>query len=275
VENGDTKDSQGETPSELSPGSAKNYARKESSKSNKPSQKPTKQKKHGLWRNWKSQSRTRQVELIFLGLVATGGIGYLFAYITFSNSQGKAAIWGIQVQHRPVVAIIRPELQAPFTCDMSKGTVDFGEMRVIIQNFGNAYAKNVISFGPEEFKAVPETKFGDPMIDNPQKITEETCSRHVATGMPADGPTFTIPPNTGQYAINLRQASAKAAILGKDTTIMLYAAPCVYYSDEYGIDHGTCDRFRFYLNGKDSSFICTGKPMTGTFAADVGGHCSN
>jgi hypothetical protein len=92
MENEDTTNNQGETPAGPRPGAAKKQTRKERSKAKPASHKTRKQEKHGLYRNWKSLSGTRQAELVLLGLVAIGGIGYLVAYITVTVIQARRAI---------------------------------------------------------------------------------------------------------------------------------------------------------------------------------------
>jgi hypothetical protein len=81
MENDDAEKNDSKTPADLPPGSVKEQTRKERSKANPTTKKPGKDEKHSLWRNWKSLSRTKQLELLLLGAVAMGGVGYLIAYL--------------------------------------------------------------------------------------------------------------------------------------------------------------------------------------------------
>ncbi len=81
---------------------------KERGRANTASQQTKRNRKHGLWRNFKELSRTRQVELCFLGLVAMGGIGYLIAYICISVSQSHQARWNYKAEHRARLIFSRP-----------------------------------------------------------------------------------------------------------------------------------------------------------------------
>ncbi|MGD0601628.1 MAG: hypothetical protein ABR988_17535 [Terriglobales bacterium] len=157
-ENDDTKNSQDNTPDDILPIAPKKQTRKERSKASPTSDKSSKQQKHSLWRNWNEASRTRQVELVFLGLVAIGGVGYLVAYICISIWQGRQAKTIAQMEHAPLVIHPRPpQLLMPFTCDTKKNSLTTGNMQSFVRNIGNATAEGVNPFFGMQ-KIIPEKK---------------------------------------------------------------------------------------------------------------------
>ena len=158
MENDDTKNSQDNTPDDILPIAPKKQTRKERSKATPTSDKSSKQQKHSLWRNWNEASRTRQVELVFLGLVAIGGVGYLVAYICISIWQGRQAKTIAQMEHAPLVIHPRPpQLLMPFTCDTKKNSLTTGNMQSFVRNIGNATAEGVNPFFGMQ-KIIPEKK---------------------------------------------------------------------------------------------------------------------
>ena len=71
--------------------------------------------------------------------------------------------------------------------------------------------------------------------------------------------------------------------LDKAELVQFYFASCVFYWDDQGTQHATCDRYRLDLpstNPLDSilgspSFMCDGQPKNGKFVSDLSGHCEN
>src|SRR5438309_1897383 len=123
----------------VSPPTSQKQTRKQRSKANQTPNKPNYGKKKSLYQNWKSLSRTRQLEMILFALGVLGGVGYLIAYIVISASQTRQA----QMQHAPLVINSRPpELLQPFTCDPKAG-LRTGNMQTFVKNVGNARAVNV------------------------------------------------------------------------------------------------------------------------------------
>jgi hypothetical protein len=272
MENDDTKNSKGETPADPSPVAPKKQTRKERSKANETSQKTHKKEKHGLWRNWKALSRTRQVELSFLGLVAIGGIGYLIAYICVSVWQGRQARAIAQMEHAPLVIHSRPpELLMPFTCDAKDG-LRTGNMQSFVKNIGNATAFDVNPFFGTR-KIIPEKKRGQPFFDDPPV---GDCGAKIDK-TPMD---FPLPPGV-EKSPQLRQSVMTLPPLSDGETVQLYITECVYYSDDSAIKHGTCDTYRLFLPSSDPldrfggspSFFCDGVPKMGRFTESIGGHC--
>jgi len=116
MEDDNTGNDHGDTSGNLPPVATKKQTRKQRSKANESSQQTNKNKKHTLWRNFKALSRSRQLELCLLGLVAIGGIGYLVAYIRVSIWQGIQTKTAIGIEFAPLVLHNRPAGGPSFRC---------------------------------------------------------------------------------------------------------------------------------------------------------------
>src|SRR5208337_1517384 len=138
----------------------------------------------------------------------------------------------------------------PFTCDNEKGTMHTGKMQSWIKNVGNAQAKNIFPYWTV-FKLVPDKKTGKPFIDDIPLVTEDSCKQDIHKGAPvlSMAPGDELRP---QYA----QSGMAFPALGKDADVQFYTVCCIYYSDEYDIQHGTCDTYRLVLPDGKSSFVC-------------------
>src|SRR3989442_1388821 len=127
--------------------------------SNKPNKAPD-QRKKSLCQSWRSASALRKVEIVLLAIAATGGLGYLVAYIAVSVSQRSQT----RREHAPLVINSHPpELLQPFTCDPKDG-LHAGNMQFSVKNVGNARAYDVFPY-INLLKIVPEDKVGDALID--------------------------------------------------------------------------------------------------------------
>lgn len=248
----------------------KRQTRRERGRTIESSQQTKRQQKHTLWRNWKSLSRTRQIEFLFSGLVAIGGIGYLVAYIWISTSQGRQAIEISRREHAPLVIHQRPPvMRAPFTCDAVKRQLAVGNMELFVKNIGNATA-----IGTDPFITVPkviaEKRTGDKFWD---EIPEADCSAPV-NSTPMDFPL----PEGIEKSVLLRQAAFPLPPnLEKDGAMQLYLIECVFYRDDSKVRHATCDRYRLSVPDSEPfgtpSFQCDASPRIGIFQESIGGHC--
>jgi len=273
MENDDTTKNQGDTPSHLLPVTVKKQTRKERSKANEASQKSTKQQKHTLWRNWKSLSRTKQLELIFLGLVAIGGIGYLGVTI-WGNLLSK---WHFEAEHRPIVIHSRqPKLLQTVSCEPTTG-FNVGNLDIFVKNIGNGTADNVFASW-DQMKVVPEQKLGDPFWDDPPSITPETCSLNATPE-----PKYTFPLAHGEEKVaQMKDAVGAVPPVSKGAKVQFYMATCVFYSDG-DRHHGTCDTYRLFVPSDEPlekllgtpTIVCDGRNVTGTFVDAFAGHCQN
>lgn len=271
MENDDTTKNQGDTPTELPPVASKKQTRKERSKTNQASHESTKHQKHTLWRNWKSLSRTRQLELVFLGIVAIGGIGYLGVTI-WGTLQAK---WHFQAEHRPLVVHNRqPELLRGQTvsCNALDGHFYVGASQVAIKNIGNTTAYKVFPY-TSHMQVVPEQKLGQPFYDDPPVVTDETCSQPTVIAKFA----FPLAPGVENQS---QSPSATGTIppLQNGAHFQLFLSECVYYSDDNGGAYGTCDLYRLFAPVPNDPIgtpvlTCDGRPIVGTFVGNIFGHC--
>jgi hypothetical protein len=210
--------------------------------------------------NW--WNRTANINKILAGatvaLVIIGSVG-----IYFSN-------WQYRQSHRPNVIFSRPiELLDPLTCDLESGNAHTGRMRIWLKNIGNAQANGVFPPVPD-FKFVPEKRSGDQEVDRPPSITEDSCKQKLLPG----AKMFPMYPGQ-ELSVEIRQSVAKFPPLGGDAIVQLYSAQCVYYSDEYSTDHGTCTTYRLILPNGEPSFVCSIIRLTGKFQMTLTGHCEN
>jgi len=93
---------------------------------------------------------------------------------------------------------------------------------------------------------------------------------------------FPLPPGI-EKSPQIRQSAMTLPPLNEGETVQFYVAECVYYSDDSGAKHGTCDTYRLNLPSSDPldkfggspSFTCDGTPKMGIFTESIGGHCQN
>jgi hypothetical protein len=258
------------TEKDTAPASAKIKGGEKKSESGSQPAKTTHKGKKSLRESWRSSSQLKKIEMILLGLVAVGGIGYLIAYIIVSISQNTQT----KKQHAPLVINSRPpEFLQPFICDFKNGFRS-GNMQNFVKNVGNATATNVFP-SLNRFKIVPERKTGNAFIDEPP-IGD--CNAKMGPSAVA----FPLAPGI-EMRPQYRQTVMSLPNLTEGDSIQLYDAVCLYYSDDYGVSHGTCDTYRFYFpsnNPLDTlsgspSFVCDGLPKNGKFVPHVTGHCQN
>jgi hypothetical protein len=158
-------------------------------------------------------------------------------------------------ERRPRVVNSRaPELTQPFVCDLSAG-LHSGNLQTYVRNVESGEASNV--FQTLALHVVPERKVNIPEFDEVPNGDCQTRPRvHYATKLLSSGretmallpePKVAIPPLlAGEIA-------------------RLYSVSCIYYSDNSGLNHGSCDTYRFRLANGNSYFICDGSPETGKF----------
>lgn len=301
MENDETARSQGETPGEFVPGSAKKQTRKERSKANASPQEAHKRQKHSLWRNIKGLSRTRQLEFAFLGMVALGTVGYLIAYICVSVTQSRQAKTVVQMEHRPKVIFSRPpDLIGTFECKVTDKVfyLHTGAMQVWVKNIRKGDALGAFILAPN-LRPVPENKTGDPFYDDPPSITDQMCAAQVQPKMkqfPVHGgeevgvnlanTAAGIGHNTSNVSVSLGwppkepdTVTGDKLPIAKDAIFQLYGPVCVYYFDENGVRYGSCRNYRFVIKDRvgadDYSLSCTQTPINGRFEATLSGYCEN
>jgi len=271
---------------------------KERGRANTASQQTKRNRKHGLWRNFKELSRTRQVELCFLGLVAMGGIGYLIAYICISVSQSHQARWNYKAEHRARLIFSRPpELLGTLECEITgqEMHIHAGQMHVWVKNIKKGDASGAYIVGPSP-RFVPEKKTGNPELDEPPppSITDGTCTetpmaqmkefpvnadQEVVVNIAQTAATWHFGPGktktaTITFDVPPKQGDVKG-LLAKDTIFQISAPTCVYYFDESGEQHGTCVTYKLSSRGQ-AGFSCMESPISGiVFEQAISAYCQN
>ncbi len=300
MEDEDTKNSQGDAPGDLPPISSKKQTRKQRSKANETSQEANKNKKHSLWRNFMDLSRTRQVELCFLGLVALGGIGYLVAYLCVSVSQNRQAALNFTAEHRPKVIVNRvPVFYGALTCEVGDTAISIntGDIGVWLKNIKRGDALGV--FVKQFPKFVVEKKIGISLFDDPPPVSDEMCrqqERPETKQFPLDGGqeigfktrikgAMGLMTNMKSISISIvgkppdvaTGPDAKRAPIAKDAIFQFYLPICTYYFDGTGTRYASCKTYRLIRNTSQGtpSFSCGESPITGGFEQVFGGFCEN
>lgn len=269
MENEDTKDNHDDSTEELSASTSKVEAGKKSGKTDKGKNEPGKQsKKWSLFRHWKTASRAKQISWIWKGIGGTVGIFVLLIYIL----QYQETVRSNHAQRMPLlINSTPPTLFQPFVCDVRNG-IHTGNAQFGVKNIGSGSATHVMPYGGT-IQLVPEHKRGTDYIDKPLK---PNCKSIL------NAQELETPLAPGQW-INpqLRQVVAMIPMVTSNEPVQLYWVRCVYYSEEYGGKHSTCDTYRLMLpstNELDSingspTFFCDTLPKKGTFQTTVGGSC--
>jgi hypothetical protein len=251
-----------------SPISAEVKRVKKSNKSKPVTQDPNREKKKSFRRSWKSASPITKLTLIFLALAALGTL----AYVGVSIWQTLEVRWSAHAQHMPLVINSRaPEFLQPFICDVQKG-FHTGNMQTAVKNIGNASAYHVVSYFGFP-KIIPEKKTGKPFFD---ALPDVNCKVQVKAN------ELESPLAPGQEMFpQIRQMAGTLPPISNTDPIQLYWVSCVYYSDDYGAKHATCDTYRLMfpstnpldvLSGSPTLF-CDATPKMGKFAGTISGHC--
>jgi hypothetical protein len=226
-------------------------------------------KPKSLGRSWRAASPLTLVGLVIAGIGALAAV----AYVGVTVWQVVVSRWAVQVQHAPLIINIRPpELLQPFICDPVKG-FHTGNMQTTIRNIGTASAFHVMPFW-NVTKIIPEKKTNNNFYD---ALPEANCRLHPKTNE-SDSP---LAPGR-EMSPQIRQMAGTIPPIGKNDPAQLYWVSCVYYSDEYGGSHGTCDRYRLMFPNSNNpldvlsgspTFFCDATPKIGKFADTIGGHC--
>jgi hypothetical protein len=205
--------------------------------------------------------------------------GYLFNY-TWGNLQTK---WNFQAEHKPTVVNIRPPDFQFFACNppnIPQSEMITGNINTHIKNIGTATARKVNPFAVQ-MKLIPEKKTGNKFFDDAPIVTDETC-KHPTFTIP--GTVFSLDPGI-ESGIGLRQsAGTMSPTIKTGDTVQFYLLACVYYSEESGVQHGTCDRYRLHIPAKQTLYgvdnllgtptiPCDGNYVTGKLQPDIAGHC--
>jgi hypothetical protein len=225
-------------------------------------------KKKSFRRSWRSASPITKWTLVFVGVAA----GSTLVYVGVTFWQTLEVRWAAHEQHMPLVINSRPaQFLQPFVCDVQKG-FHTGNMQTAVKNIGNASAQHVVPF-LNSWKIIPEKKTGNPVFD---ALPEANCR------MRLNAKELESPLAPGQEVFpQIRQMAGPVPPITKTDPVQLYWVSCVYYSDEYGGNHGTCDTYRLLLPSTNPldllsgspTFFCDAAAKIGKFQDTVGGHC--
>jgi hypothetical protein len=273
MENDDTTNDRDDTSANPYPVALKKQTRKERSKANATAQKPKQDKKKSYRRSWRSASPLRKLEIIALGIGSMVGIVYLSVTI-WGVLQNK---WNFQAEHKPIVIHSRPPaLLQTFSCTADNG-FKTGNMQTFIKNIGNATAEDVFPYWFNT-KVVPEKKTGNAFFDDPPEINSSSCEIAATTDQ-----KIVFPVNAGtEMSANIQASAGTIGYkLEKGDKVQLWSSACVFYADDFGGRHGTCDTYRLAVPSNESQFrifgspilTCDGTEYTGIFVQTTGGRC--
>ncbi len=241
-----------------------------SKKQDKPDTQPKKSKNEGkksFRRSWRAASPIQKLGLVITGIGTAVALCLLIVNI-WKTLQDK---WAVQIQHAPLVINSRPpQLLQPFICNRETG-LHLGNMQFAMKNVGNASALNVIPY-MRIMKIIPENKTGNPIFD---EIPVGNCKASITM----KGLEYPLAPGR-EFFSPIRQGVKAIPPLAEGETVQFHVSSCIYYSDEYGGHHGTCDTYILLLPssnpldvlGGTPSFICDGTPKMGKFGAALTGH---
>jgi hypothetical protein len=260
MEDGDGHDGDSKASDNLTPIPPKTRKRKQQTKPKLTSKEPENPHKKSFRKSWRSSGPVAKLTVIFAGLAAAAGIGYVGVTI-WQTLQAK---WTVRIEHAPLVINSRnPEMLQPMVCDREAG-LHTGNMRTTVKNVGNARAVRVMPF-MNLMKIVPEKKTGNAFIDELPRVN---CNWNPAIPEAA----FNLAPGQ-ETSTGIRQTAGTTPNLPEGTVFQLYFVSCVYYSDDYGANHATCDTYRLEFPstnpldvlGGSPSFVCDRTPRTGRF----------
>jgi hypothetical protein len=252
--------------------SGKNQPRK---KPNKPKSNKSKSGKYknepepkSLRRSWRAASPLTKIGIVVGSVAATATLGYFLVTVWQTLEVRSAA----HAQHMPLLINSRPPiLRQPFVCDVKNG-LHTGNIETGVKNLGTAMAYHVMPYMFEP-KVVPERKTGNPFFDS---LPEANCK------LSPTAEELESPLAPGQeIRPQLRQMVGSLPPITDTDPIQLYWVACVYYGDEYGGKHATCDTYRLALpssNPLDSingspTFFCDATSKIGRFEPTATGHC--
>lgn len=270
MENGDGRANDGNASGDLTPIPSKTQKRKKQTKPKPTSEKSENQHKKSFRNSWRASSPVTKLGVIFGGFVAVASIGYLGVTV-WQTLQAK---WAVQIEHAPLVINSRPpELLQPMICDRQKG-LHTGNMQTFVKNVGNARAINVIPY-MMMMKLVPEKKTGVAFIDDLPSV-------HCNLKPTMQEAAFNLAPGQ-EMSPQIRQTAMTIPSLPEGSIFQLYYVSCIYYSDEYGANHATCDTYRLNFTSSNHldilegspSFVCDATPKSGTFVGTITGRCQN
>jgi hypothetical protein len=274
MENSDTKNGQHEIGNKAADG-ATNIQANTHAKSAKKSKKKAAQGKRKKWtlrQHWQRASQPKRLKWTVEGIGVIVGLLILANYI-WGNLQ---TMWNFHIEHAPLVVHSKPPvLVQPFVCSPQNGYLFGNVVAASVKNIGNRTALRTYPLDLTT-KFVPDQKTGKPIWD---KIPIGKCDTKVGQ-LPE---TFPLEPGA-ERSPQIRDEAGSLPPIGSGDKVQLFKEECVYYSDEYGGIHATCDTYRLYVPDTDPrdsldavsgtpDFVCDGAPIKGYFSPIIGGHC--
>jgi hypothetical protein len=229
---------------------------------------PQRSRKWSLFDHWNRASYAKQIGWIGKALGGAVAVGVLIIYVLGYQETKRAN----RAQHMPLVINSKaPEFLQPFICDLPSG-LHSGNIQTGAKNIGTAVALRVNPFFGMA-RVVPEKRTGR-AIDEPPNVDCNMKLKPSDMEFPLEPGRETMP--------QIRQMAMSLPPIKSDDPLQLYWVECVYYMDEYGGEHATCDRFRLSFPTNDNpldvlsgtpTFFCDSLPRKGKFIPTVGGHC--
>jgi hypothetical protein len=213
------------------------------------------------WQSWEKAAQDKGFLAIVAVLVLSAAA--VLSVIAFKLRDARNEHHRLTGQRPTVVNQHPPVLLQPFACD-SGGGFRAGEMRVLVKNVGDAKATNVTP--TLSLRVIAEQSVGVPDID---RIPRGNCR---------DTP-IVVPAGTSLAAgedasLRPRQSLLTLPPLPRGRPASLYSVSCIYYADETGANHASCDTYRFRPATGTPTFLCDGTANSGTFDAALVANCA-
>ncbi len=299
MEDDDTKNNHSNTPHDLeSPSSVKGQRRQAKNNPRSRNDGTDTQKKKSFKRSWRKSGPVARWTLVFVGLTAIAGIGYLLVYFGVSVVQHFQSERQFNTEHRPRIEFARPPaLIGTYSCDVKTRDISSssGKIHTWVKNVRTSSdAASVFVAGPY-LKLVADPPTGNPYLDLIPPITNDSCRKIVPPTMkmfPLNGGrqmmietkegfgNITYISKFEPFAIPFSQSkrgvdSVPTGIISNQTRFQLYATSCVYYSWEDDVKYGTCATYRLKTPRETYTFACQDSPISGEFERTLGGSCEN
>jgi len=229
--------------------------------SSPPAAKANSRKQVPKWQSWEKAAQDRK----FLAIIAVVAIAAVAAFAAIAIRVRDAYTeYRSALDRRPMlINQSPPALLQPLVCDARKG-LHTGAMRVFIKNIGTARATNIVP--SLVLRVVPEQNANVP--DNGQIPRGNCRDRPLAAAARA-------PLAAGETdSPLLPQPVLKFPPFPPQRHVSLYGLSCIYYTDDAGANHASCDTYHLRPAAGTPTFMCDGSAGSGTFVAALVASCA-
>jgi hypothetical protein len=280
MENDDTPKRNSQTPRELSKSSSKKRADKQTQQSKSRANKANANKKKTLYEYWLSASTLKKFELSLLAIGTATGIAYVGVTV-WGVLQNK---WNFEFEHRGRVVLSRaPQLLGPVECDVENKSLHMPKVRFWFKASGGQIKRAYVMDWPATI--IPDEKTGETKIDKPFPLTTDSLCQmqHIPNeGFPmSPGDELATDESESNQGFPVDFDASGRSILSpgwdkltKDASVQFFVPACVFYTEENGMEHATCNYYRFALDSYTFSFP-SGQKVYGKLALYGSGSCEN